>query len=134
VQEILTWHLDCVGPSCQISLQRVRGSDGQTLWSSRGFSVDADWPYLVEEAVQGYLADAYPGVPRRPGAAPLVVRPADYTQYLRLRRAFEAKRAGETLSADDLISRLEALRASSPRFLEPYVFEAEVRQQRFKTS
>jgi tetratricopeptide (TPR) repeat protein/tRNA A-37 threonylcarbamoyl transferase component Bud32 len=133
VQEILTSRLDCVGQSCQISLQRVRGSDGQTLWSSRGFSVDADRPYLVEEAVQGYLADAYPGVPRRPGAAPLVVRPADYTQYLRLRRAFEAKLAGETLSADDLISRLEVLRASSPQFVEAYVYEASVRQQRFKT-
>src|SRR4029077_14617296 len=103
VQEILTWHLDCVGPSCQISLQRVRGSDGQTLWSSRGFSVDADWPYLVEEAVQGYLADAYPGVPRRPGAAPLVVRPADYTQYLRLRRGLEGKPGGGAPAGGDLL-------------------------------
>ncbi len=132
VQEILTSRLDCAGESCQISLQRVRGSDGQTLWSSRSFSVDADRPYLVEEAVQGYLADAYPGFARRPGAAPLEVRPADYTQYLRLRRTFEAKRAGETLSADALLPRLEALRASSPRFLDAYVFEAEVRQQRNK--
>jgi tRNA A-37 threonylcarbamoyl transferase component Bud32/tetratricopeptide (TPR) repeat protein len=133
VQELLTSHLDCVGPSCQISLQRVRGSDGQTLWSSRGFSVDADRPYLVEEAIQGYLGDAYPGLSRRPGATPLVVRPADYTQYLLLRRAFEAKRAGEALSADDLISRLETLRASSPQFVDAYVYEAAVRQQRFKT-
>ncbi len=133
VQEVLSSRMDCVRESCQISLQRVRGSDGQTLWSSRSFSVDADHPYLVEEAVQGYLADAYSGFSRRPGAAPLEVRPADYTQYLRLRRTFDAKRAGETLSVDDLISRLEALRASSPRFLDAYVFEAEVRQQRSKT-
>jgi tetratricopeptide (TPR) repeat protein/tRNA A-37 threonylcarbamoyl transferase component Bud32 len=133
VQEILTSRLDCVRESCQISLQRVRGSDGQTLWSSRSFSVDADRPYLVEEAVQGYLADAYAGFPRRPGAASLEVRPADYTQYLRLRRTFEAKRAGEALSADALITQLEALRTSSPRFLDAYVFEAEVRQQRNKT-
>jgi tetratricopeptide (TPR) repeat protein len=111
----------------------VRGSDGRTLWSSRSFSVDADRPYLVESAVQGYLADAYSGFPPRPGAAPLEVRPADYTQYLRLRRTFEAKRAGETLSTEDLIPRLEALRASSPRFVDAYVFEAEVRQQRYKT-
>jgi tetratricopeptide (TPR) repeat protein/tRNA A-37 threonylcarbamoyl transferase component Bud32 len=133
VQEVLTSRVDCVRESCQISLQRVRGSDGQTLWSSRSFSVDADRPYLVEEAVQGYLADAYSGFSRRPGAAPLEVRPADYTQYLRLRRTFEAKRAGESLSADALIPQLEALRASSPRFLDAYVFEAEVRQQRYKT-
>ena len=133
VQEVLSSRVDCVRESCQISLQRVRGSDGQVLWSSRSFSADADHPYLVEEAVQGYLADAYSGFSRRPGAAPLEVRPADYTQYLRLRRTFDAKRAGETLSVDDLISRLEALRASSPRFLDAYVFEAEVRQQRSKT-
>ncbi|MFL6259748.1 MAG: protein kinase domain-containing protein [Thermoanaerobaculia bacterium] len=133
VQEVLTSRLDCVRESCQISFQRVRGSDGRTLWSSRGFSVDAERPYQVEEAVQGYLADAYSGFPRRPGAAPLEVRPADYTQYLRLRRTFEAKRAGETLSADALIPRLEALRASSPRFVDAYSFEAEVRQQRYKT-
>jgi eukaryotic-like serine/threonine-protein kinase len=133
VQEILTSRLDCVRESCQISFQRVRGSDGRTLWSSRGFSVDAERPYQVEEAVQGYLADAYSGFARRPGAAPLEVRPADYTRYLRLRRTFEAKRAGETLSADALISQLEALRASSPRFVDAYVFEAEVRQQRSKT-
>jgi predicted Zn-dependent protease/tRNA A-37 threonylcarbamoyl transferase component Bud32 len=133
VQEIVTSRLDCIRESCQLAIQRVRGSDGQTLWSSRSFSVDADRPYLVEEAVQGYLAEAYPGFPRQPGAAPLEVRPADYTQYLRLRRTFEAKRAGETLSAEALISQLEALRASSPRFVDAYGFEAEVRQQRYKT-
>jgi tetratricopeptide (TPR) repeat protein len=134
VQEILTSRLDCVRESCQISLQRVRGSDGQILWSSRSFSADADHPYRVEEAVQGYLADAYSGFSRRPGAAPLEVRPADYTQYLRLRRTFEAKRAGEPLPVGALIPQLEALRASSPRFLDAYVYESEVRQQRYKTS
>jgi tetratricopeptide (TPR) repeat protein/tRNA A-37 threonylcarbamoyl transferase component Bud32 len=134
VQEVLTSRLDCGRESCQIALERVRGSDGQTLWSSRSFSVDPERPYLVEEAVQGYLADAYAGLPRRAGAARLEVRPADYTEYLRLRRTFEAKRAGEALSPEALIPRLEALRASSPQFLDAYVFEAEVRQQRYKTS
>jgi len=133
VQEILTSRLDCLREGCQVSLQRVRGSDGETLWSSRSFSVDKDRLYLVEEAVRGYLADAYSGFARRPGAASLAVRPDDYTQYLRLQRTFEAKRAGETLSSEELISQLEALRASSPRFIDAYVFEAELRQQRFKT-
>jgi serine/threonine protein kinase/tetratricopeptide (TPR) repeat protein len=133
VQEVLTSRIDCVRESCQISLQRVRGSDGQTLWSSRSFKVDTDRLYFVEEAVQGYVADAYAGFARRPGTAPLEVRPADYTQCLRLRQTFEAKRAGEALSADSLISQLEALRASSPRFVDAYTFEAEVRQQRHKT-
>jgi serine/threonine-protein kinase len=133
-QEIITSRLDCVRESCQIALQRVRGSDGQTLWSSRSFSIDADRPYLMEEAVQGYLSDAYSGFQRQAGAARLEVRPDDYTQYLRLRSTFEAKRAGETLSPEALISKLEALRASSPQFVDAYVFESQVRQQRFKTS
>ncbi|HEV7506694.1 MAG TPA: protein kinase [Thermoanaerobaculia bacterium] len=132
-QEIITSRLDCVRESCQIALQRVRGSDGQTLWSSRSFSIDADRPYLMEEAVQVYLADAYSGFQRQAGAARLEVRPDDYAQCLRLRRTFEAKRAGESLSPEALFSKLEALRASSPRFLDAYVFEAEVRQQRYNT-
>src|SRR5262249_48000447 len=134
VQEILTARLDCARESCQTAPQRGRGSDGKTLWSSRSFSADPERPYLVEEAVQGYLADAYAGWPRRPGAAHLDVRPDDYTAYVRLHRAFAAKRPGETLSPATLIARLEALRAGSPQFLDPYVFEAEVRQQRYKTS
>jgi tetratricopeptide (TPR) repeat protein/tRNA A-37 threonylcarbamoyl transferase component Bud32 len=133
-EELLTSRLDCAGERCQIALRRVRGSDGKILWASPSFSADADRPHLVEEAVAGYLAEAYAGFARQPGAARLTVRPDDYTRYLRLRRAYDAKRAGEAPSADELIRGLEALRASSPQFVEPYVFEAEVRQQRSKTS
>ena len=132
--EVLTSRLDCVRERCQIAFQRVRGSDGQVLWSSRSFSADADRPYLVEEAVQGYLAEAYAGFPRQAGAPRLEVRPADYTRYLRLRRAYDDKRAGETPALGELIAELETLRASSPQFVEAYVFESEVRQQRSKTS
>ncbi len=132
-QEILTSRLDCVRERCEIALQRVHGSDGRILWSSRSFSVDADRPYLLEEAVQGYLTDAYAGFERRAGALRLEVRPEDYVQYLRLRRTFEEKREGQTLSPESLISSLEALRVSSPQFLDAYAFEAEVRQQRYKT-
>jgi tetratricopeptide (TPR) repeat protein len=133
-EEVLTSRLDCVRERCQISVQRVRGSDGKILWSSRSFSSDADRPYLVEEAVAGYVAEAYAGFPRRAGAARLAVRPDDYTRYLHLRRAYDAKRAGEAPSPQELIAELESLRASSPQFVEAYVFESEVRQQRSKTS
>jgi tRNA A-37 threonylcarbamoyl transferase component Bud32/tetratricopeptide (TPR) repeat protein len=132
-KEVLTSRLDCVRERCQIALRRVRGSDGKILWSSRGFSADADRSYLVEEAVAGYLAEAYAGFPRQAGAVRLAVRPDDYVRYLRLRRAYDAKRTREAPSSSDLIGELEALRASSPQFVEAYVFEAEVRQQRSKT-
>jgi eukaryotic-like serine/threonine-protein kinase len=132
-EEVLTSRLDCVRERCQIALRHVRGSDSKILWSGRGFSADADRPYLVEEAVAGYLAEAYAGFPRQAGAAPLAVRPDDYIQYLRLRRAYDAKRTGEAPSPDGLIQDLEGLRERSPQFVEGYVFEAEVRQQRSKT-
>jgi tetratricopeptide (TPR) repeat protein/tRNA A-37 threonylcarbamoyl transferase component Bud32 len=132
-EEVLTARLDCVRERCQVALERVRGSDGRILWSSRGFNVDPERPYLVEEAVAGYLADAYQGFPRQAGAVRLSVRPEDYTKYLRLQKTFEAKRAGESLSPDDLLAELQALRASSPQFLDAYVFESEVRQQRYKS-
>ncbi len=132
-EEVLTSRLACVRERCLISLQRVRGRDGKILWSSRSFSADADRPYLVEEAVEGYLAEAYAGFPRQAGAARLMVRPDDYVRYLRLRRDYDAKRTRQAPSPDDLIRELEALRASSPQFVEAYVFEAEVRQQRSKT-
>jgi serine/threonine protein kinase/tetratricopeptide (TPR) repeat protein len=132
-QEVLTSRLDCVRERCEVALERVRGSDGRVLWSSRGFSVDPERPYLLEEAVAGYLADAYQGFPRQAEAAHLEVRPEDYTKYLHLRQAFEDKRPGESLSPDALLAELAALRASSPRFLDAYVFESEVRQQRFKS-
>ncbi len=131
--EVLTSRLDCVRERCQVALERVRGSDGRILWSSRGFSVDPERPYLVEEAVAGYLADAYRGFPRQAGAVRLSVRPEDYTKYLRLQKTFEAKRTGESLSPDDLLAELQALRASSPQFIDAYVFESEVRQQRYKS-
>jgi serine/threonine-protein kinase len=132
-EEVLTSRLDCVRERCQVSLERARGSDGRILWSSRGFSVDPERPYLVEEAVAGYLADAYQGFPRQAGAVRLSVHPEDYTKYLRLQKTFEAKRAGESLSPDDLLAELQALRASSPQFIDAYVFESEVRQQRYKS-
>ena len=132
VQEVVTSRLDCRQETCQISLQRIQGSDGRALWS-RTFSAVTDRPYLLEEAVRGYLGEAYTGYPQR-DAIGLEVRPEDYAQYLRLRRTFEAKREGQTLSPETLIQGLESLRATSPRFLDAYVFEAEVRQQRYKSS
>jgi tetratricopeptide (TPR) repeat protein len=130
--EIVTSRLECPGEVCQVTLSRIDGRDGHLLWS-QAFTTPVERPYALQEAVQGYLGQAYPDHRMRPEIAPLEVRPEDWAEYLRLRCAFEAKRAGDEIDPEALFDRLEAIRRTSPRFLEAYVFESEVRQQRYKS-
>jgi tetratricopeptide (TPR) repeat protein/tRNA A-37 threonylcarbamoyl transferase component Bud32 len=132
-QEIVTSRLECPGDLCQVTLSRISGRDGRLLWS-QAFTTPLERPYALQEAVQGYLSQWYPGRRMRPEIARLEVRPEDYSEYLRLRRAFEAKREGERIDPETLFARLEAIRRTSPRFLDAYVFESEVRQQRYKSA
>jgi eukaryotic-like serine/threonine-protein kinase len=129
--EVMASRLDCRGEVCQISLSRIAGDDGRLLWT-QSFSAAADRPYSLAETVQGYLAQGYPGYPVRVGSQPLEVRPEDYAEYLRLRQDFESKH-DRRFSQEELLTHLETIRASSPQFLEAYVFESDVRQQRFKS-
>jgi tetratricopeptide (TPR) repeat protein len=131
--EVLTSRLECPGDLCQVTLSRIDGRDGRLLWS-QGFAVPLDRPYVLQEAVQGYLGQAYPGRRVQPEIARLDVRPEDYSEYLRLRHAFEARSGKERLDPETLFARLETIRRTSPRFLDAYVFESEVRQQRYKSS
>jgi len=131
-QEIVTSRLECPGDLCQVTLSRI-GGDGRLLWS-QAFTTPLERPYALQEAVQGYLSQAYPGRRLRPEIARLEVRPEDYSEYLRLRHAFEAKQEGKGLDPEALFAGLAAIRRASPRFLEAYVFESEVRQQRYKSS
>lgn len=129
--EVVTSRLECTGDVCQVSLNRIDGRDGHLLWS-QAFTTPLDRPYALGEAVQGYLGQAYPERRRISGAALSDVRPEDYSEYLRLRRAFEDKREGKGLDPEALFARLAVIRRTSPSFLEAYVFESEVRQQRYK--
>ena len=76
----------------------------------------------------------FPSDRKKPEIARLDVRPEDYSEYLRLRHAFEARSGKERLDPETLFARLETIRRTSPRFLDAYVFESEVRQQRYKSS
>jgi serine/threonine-protein kinase len=126
--EVLTGRLDCGANACQVALNRVRGRDGSLLWT-QSFEIPLDRPFLMAEAVQGYLHQGYPDRAPRPGLSGLEVRAEDYQEYLRVRREFDRKERG--LSLDALLDRAAAIQQGSPRFLEAYVLQAEILRQRF---
>ena len=98
--EVVTSRLECTGDVCRVSLNRIDGRDGHLLWS-QAFTTPLDRPYALGEAVQGYLGQAYPDRRRSSRAAGPDVRPEDFSEYLRLRQAFEAKREGEGARSGD---------------------------------
>lgn len=127
--EVVTGRLSCSRGTCQVSLSRVRGADGRLLWT-KSLEVPVEEPYLLAEAAESYLKQAYEGHRVRKDASRLEVRPSDYEEYLRLRRAYESWEDPK-IPVDTLLERLEAIRRSSPRFLEAAIFEADALRYRF---
>jgi Flp pilus assembly protein TadD/tRNA A-37 threonylcarbamoyl transferase component Bud32 len=127
--EVVTGRLSCNRETCQVSLSRVLGTNGSLLWT-KSLEVPVEEPFLLAEAAEGYLKQAYEGHRVRKDASRLEVRSRDYEEYLRLRRAYES-REDSKIPVEALLSRLEAIRHSSPRFLEAFVFEADALRYRF---
>jgi serine/threonine-protein kinase len=130
--EVLTTKLDCDPAVCQVSLSRVRGRDGTSLWA-RGFSVPIDNPYLLPEAVLGHLKSAYPDRSVHGREARLDVRAEDYKEYLRLYEEFDLRR-GERIPAEQILARLAAIQRSSPRFMEAFLLEAYILTEQYRSS
>lgn len=130
--EVITSSLECDTEVCSVSLSRVRGQDGSLLWS-QSFAVPLDRSTLLPEVVQGHLRKIYSDRRMRDAGPNLEVREKDYAEFLRLFRSFDSKEEAE-LPVEALLKRLEALRASSPRFLDAYLFEVELREYRFRTA
>lgn len=129
--EIVSSQLSCRAEVCQISLHRLRTQDGALLWANT-FSAPIERPYLLVDAVQGFLAQGYSGRRPRGGEVRLAAREADYVEYLRLYQSFDTRRE-EELSAGEILDRLARIRQTSPRFLEVPIFESYILQQRFRT-
>jgi tetratricopeptide (TPR) repeat protein len=129
--EIMTSQLTCrTNDVCQVSVYRVEASDGAVIWSE-SFSVPLERPHSLAEALQDALVKGYPD--RRPrGDGPGQVREEDYEEYLRLYQSFDTRRE-QDLSASEILDRLAQIQQTSPRFLEAWVFESYVLQQKFRT-
>jgi tetratricopeptide (TPR) repeat protein len=129
--EVLVSELDCGAESCRrVELRRVLGSDGRLLWA-RSFEAPLDNPYVLVEAVGGYLEQAYSD---RPMVAKTFIgaRPEDFAKYLQLRQQYDVEQWRNP--PPEFLGALAAIRRSSPRFLEANLFEAEILLYRFGSS
>jgi serine/threonine-protein kinase len=126
--EVLTALLSCGADACQISLARISGRDGSVLWA-QSLEAPIDRPDLAAEAVESHLRLGYPDHRVRAGFPRLEVAPADYAEFLRVRDALR-----EGGDADAALARLAALRGRSSRFLEGYIYEADVLRYRFSAN
>ncbi|HEX4966796.1 MAG TPA: protein kinase, partial [Thermoanaerobaculia bacterium] len=129
--EVLAARLDCPGEVCRISLSRIAGRDGRLLWTA-SFSVAVDQQSLLPAAVQGNLRQGYAERRALASWTGTEARPEDYTEYLRLRRAYDLREKG--FSPAELSTRLAALRETSPRFVEAYQFESEIWEAQYVES
>ena len=126
--EVLASRLDCESESCQFTLRRLQGSDGRLRWVESLDLPTDDFSLLASATIAG-VKRVYRGFETRPGVARLDVRGEDYEAYLRLHRIFQNRQEAGVL--DHLMTQLEALRRSSPRFLEAYLLEARLGHLKF---
>jgi len=119
--ELMTSSLQEAAAAVQVTLHLLRGEDGSILWSAT-FTVPANDPALLSDAVRAHVLQAFPDLkPRRRGNA----RPPSLealTEYIHLFQQMTAMTPGVTM--DRIFEKLDRLRQANPRFLLPYLSEA----------
>ncbi len=125
--EVLSSRLECRPRLCQLTLERRRGEDPRLLWVET-LEVPTDDLRVLASGVAAAAARAWPEHRRRPGAAKLDVRAEDWARYLRVEREFRTRAEG--FDPEQRIAELTAVRASSSRFLEAWLLEAQLRSFR----
>lgn len=128
--ELIATRLACRGEECQVTLQRIRGSDA-ILLDSASLTVRTDDPLLAARAVAAQVRSFYPGRKARAGVGDLAVSSRDFATFLRLSARFKERRAAD-LGA--LLDQLAALSSRSPQFLEARLLESEIAGYRFYQS
>jgi serine/threonine-protein kinase len=125
VDEVVRSQLDCQAEACNVSLSRVRGSDGSVVWASPSFSVPTDDFALAASAVANQVRQGYDELPARRGMGQAVSN-QDFQTFLDLRRQL-----GSGADLGTLLAKLEALRRRTPGFVDAYLLEADVARRRF---
>ncbi len=129
--EVLTSRLECGVRTCRLELRRLRGSDGGLLWTE-DFTIDTGSLLEIGLAVIEHLRAGYPDAQLRSGVPDLEVRAEDYEAYLRLKKRFEHREQG--FATDDLLTGLERLERTSPRFLDLPLYAASALVKRFEVT
>ena len=124
--EMLEPSFVCQARSCSIEVSRLRGSDGGVAWSGR-VDVPLDDPLTAAKALSMLILQAYPERRLRPGVSEPRVSPADFAEYLAVRRRLSGGGANDPA----LLRRLSEIRRRSPDFVEPYLMEAQLGLNRF---
>ena len=126
--EALVSRLECEADVCQVVLQRIRETDGVLLWSDRFTPASSNLLNLsleVSDRVRGTYAEL--------GSLDEMNTPSvsdeDFVAFLALRDA--EQRGGDDTSASTLLTGLEAIQQSSPRFLDAHLLEASLLRKAF---
>lgn len=125
--EVLEPSFACQARTCSIEIGRLRGGDGNMVWSGR-VDVPLDDPLTAARALSVLIRQAYSERRLRPGVPDLEVSPEDYAEYLAVRRRLSAGGANDPA----LLGRLAEVRRRSPEFVDPYLVEAQLGLNRFE--
>ena len=126
--EALTARLVCGRTSCSVTLARIAAAAGNVL-RSRRFDLPTDDLLLLATASAAQARQLYAERPARRDAAHVPeVSAADYAGYLAVRRDFAHRDRRQPLA--ELLARLGAIEASSPRFAPAFVLDARIAHHR----
>ncbi|MEM9293102.1 MAG: protein kinase [Acidobacteriota bacterium] len=131
--EVLTAELSCRRVECQLTLARVRGSDGGLLWTD-SFSLPVDEVATLDRIVRGRVTRGYPQRESNDSVPALDVGAEDYERFLQLRRGLQgagSEIAGEGLSRQQIAADVEEILSSAPDFFEARLLASEVARLRY---
>ena len=128
--EVIGMNLEVVRDEWKVTLRRLSGRDGMVRWTDE-FMVPREPGILVANAIEVHLRRGYPGHGPRNAPRGEARRPADYDEFLRLQRAYDARGTGSTIPIDEVTRRLDLLIRQAPEFLEAHLLDAEVATYRF---
>lgn len=129
--EVLALGLSCDGASCRLTIERLEAAGG-VVRAAETVEVPPEDPALAARAVEARVLSLY-GSAGRPavaaGAADAPLSAADAARFLALWR--RARSGSAVALADTALPELGAMRARSPRFLDAYLLEIELRRKRW---